>query len=64
MTTQRQLLRRFRRITLIILAAFLWEAPRILETQDAGPFNWWIFTTGMVVWAVGVAGYLKSPKPA
>ena len=48
---------------LIILAAFLWEAPRILETQDAGPFNWWIFTTGMVVWAVGVAGYLKSPKP-
>jgi len=45
---------------LVILAAFLWEAPRILETNDAGPFNWWIFGTGMLVWAAGVAGYLKK----
>jgi hypothetical protein len=51
---------------LVILAAFMWEAPCILETNDAGPFNWWMFATGMLVWVVGVGSYLgmKAPHPA
>jgi hypothetical protein len=47
----------------VILAAFMWEAPRILEDNDAGPFNWWIFGTGMLVWTIGIAGYFKTPAP-
>ena len=44
---------------LIILGAFLQHAPRIIETNDAGPFNWGLFATGMVVWAAGVACYRR-----
>lgn len=43
----------------IILGAFLMEAPAILKTNDAGPFNWWLFAFGMVIWAGGVVAYRK-----
>jgi len=45
---------------LIILGAFLQEAPTIIATNDAGPFNWLLFGLGMLIWAGGIAAYRHS----
>lgn len=47
----------------IILGAFLQEAPSIMETNDAGPFNWWLFAAGLVVWTAGIMNYHTSRTP-
>ena len=46
----------------IILGAFLQEASTILETNDAGPFNWWLFGFGMLIWAGGIAAYAGKTR--
>lgn len=45
---------------LVVLASFLWEAPRIIKTNSAGPFNWWLFGAGMGIWALALSIYLHS----
>lgn len=49
---------------LVILWAFLMEAPRIIATNSAGPFNWWIFAAGMLIWAYGIFQYVRANRPA
>lgn len=50
---------------IVILAAFMWEAPQIIATNSAGPFNWWIYSAGMAIWLAGLIRYalLHDKKP-
>lgn len=44
----------------LILYSFMESAPMIIESLDIGPFNWWVFAFGLIVWCAAIARVVTS----